>query len=68
MRSQPMVIRAVRLAVFGALVAGIALAAGGQAAPTMAAAESFPVLTASSSTSRKLRFGYRQKPVSPAAV
>src|SRR5690242_20027275 len=45
MRSQPMVIRAVRLAVFGALVAGIALAAGGQAAPTMAAAESFPVAT-----------------------
>jgi N-acetylmuramoyl-L-alanine amidase len=40
-----MVIRAVRLAVFGALVAGIALAAGGQAAPTMAAAESFPVAT-----------------------
>src|SRR5690348_11063483 len=43
MRSQPMVIRAVRLAVFGALIAGIALAAGSRAAPTAAA--SFPVAT-----------------------
>ena len=45
MRSQPMVIQAVRLAVFGALVAGIAWAAGARAAPTVAAAESFPVAT-----------------------
>jgi len=43
MRSQPMVIQAVRLAVFGALFAGIALAAGSRAAPTAAA--SFPVAT-----------------------
>ena len=31
MRSEPMVIQAVRLAFFGALIAGIALAAGGSA-------------------------------------
>src|ERR1041385_8823551 len=43
MRSQPMVIQAVRLAVFGALFAGIALAAGSRAGPTGAA--SFPVAT-----------------------
>ncbi len=43
MRSEPMVIQAVRLAFFGALIAGIGLAAGAQAAPV--AADSFPVAT-----------------------
>src|SRR5690242_5930761 len=41
MRSQPMVIRAVRLAVFGALIAGIGLAVGVRGAP--AGADSIPV-------------------------
>ena len=45
MRSQPMVIQAVRLAVFGILIAGIGLAAGAGAAPTKAAADSLPVAT-----------------------
>jgi N-acetylmuramoyl-L-alanine amidase len=45
MRSQPMVIQAVRLAVFGALIAGIGLAARAHAAPAAAAADSFPVAT-----------------------
>jgi N-acetylmuramoyl-L-alanine amidase len=40
MRSEPMVIQAVRLAFFGALIAGIALAAGASAP---ACADSFPV-------------------------
>ncbi|MGN6748103.1 MAG: N-acetylmuramoyl-L-alanine amidase [Xanthobacteraceae bacterium] len=43
MRSQPMVIQAVRLAVFGTLIAGIGLAAAPPAAP--AAADAFPVAT-----------------------
>ncbi|MGE5365920.1 MAG: N-acetylmuramoyl-L-alanine amidase [Betaproteobacteria bacterium] len=43
MRSEPMVIQAVRLAFFGALVAGIGLAAGALAAPV--SADSFPVAT-----------------------
>ncbi len=43
MRSEPMVIQAVRLAFFGALVAGIGLAAGALAAPVSAG--SFPVAT-----------------------
>lgn len=42
MRSEPMVIQAVRLAFFGALIAGIALAAGASAP---ASADSFPVAT-----------------------
>jgi N-acetylmuramoyl-L-alanine amidase len=41
MRSQPMVIQAVRLAFFGALIAGIGLAAGARAAPVFA--DSFPI-------------------------
>ena len=41
MRSEPMVIQAVRLAFFGALAAGIGLAAGALAAPV--SADSFPV-------------------------
>jgi N-acetylmuramoyl-L-alanine amidase len=41
MRSQPMVIQAVRLAFFGALIAGIGLAAGARAAPV--SADSFPI-------------------------
>ena len=43
MRSEPMVIQAVRLAFFGALIAGIGLAAGALAAPV--SADSFPVAT-----------------------
>src|SRR3974390_1530836 len=43
MRSEPMVIQAVRLAFFGALIAGIGLAAGALAAPV--SADSFPVVT-----------------------
>jgi N-acetylmuramoyl-L-alanine amidase len=43
MRSEPMVIQAVRLAFFGALIAGLGLAAGALAAP--ASADSFPVAT-----------------------
>jgi N-acetylmuramoyl-L-alanine amidase len=43
MRSEPMVIQAVRLAFFGALIAGIGLAAAALAAP--ASADSFPVAT-----------------------
>jgi len=43
MRSEPMVIQAVRLAFFGALAAGIGLAAGALAAPV--SADSFPVAT-----------------------
>src|SRR5215471_239260 len=43
MRSEPMVIQAVRLAFFGALIAGIGMAAGALAAP--ASADSFPVAT-----------------------
>ena len=43
MRSEPMVIQSVRLAFFGALIAGIGFAAGGQAAPVTA--DSFPVAT-----------------------
>src|SRR5690242_12607240 len=43
MRSQPMVIQAMRLAVFGTLIAGIGLAAGTGPAP--ANADSFPVAT-----------------------
>lgn len=42
MRSQPMVIQAMRLAVFGALIAGMGLAAG---AVTPVFADSFPVAT-----------------------
>jgi len=45
MRSEPMVIQAVRLAVFGALLAGIGLAAGALAAPAPVSADSFPVAT-----------------------
>jgi N-acetylmuramoyl-L-alanine amidase len=44
MRSEPMVIQAVRLAFFGAL-AGIGLAAGALAAPAPVSADSFPVAT-----------------------
>ncbi|MBO0718707.1 MAG: N-acetylmuramoyl-L-alanine amidase, partial [Rhizobiales bacterium] len=43
MRSGPMVIQAVRLAILGALIAGIGLAAGAVAAPV--SADSFPVAT-----------------------
>ena len=43
MRSEPMVIQSVRLAFFGALVAGIGFAASGLAAPV--AADTFPVAT-----------------------
>jgi N-acetylmuramoyl-L-alanine amidase len=43
MRSEPMVIQAMRLAFFGALVAGTGLAAGTLAAPV--SADSFPVAT-----------------------
>jgi N-acetylmuramoyl-L-alanine amidase len=43
MRSEPMVIQAVRLAFFGALIAGIGLAAGARAAPV--SADSFPIAT-----------------------
>jgi N-acetylmuramoyl-L-alanine amidase len=43
MRSEPMVIQAVRLAFFGALIAGIGLAAAALAAP--ASADSFPAAT-----------------------
>ena len=43
MRSEPMVIQAVRLAFFGALIARIGLAAGALAAP--ASTDSFPVAT-----------------------
>jgi N-acetylmuramoyl-L-alanine amidase len=43
MRSEPMVIQAVRLAFLGALIAGIGLAAGAVAAPV--SADSFPVVT-----------------------
>jgi N-acetylmuramoyl-L-alanine amidase len=43
MRSEPMVIQAMRLAFFGALVAGTGLAAGALAAPV--SADSFPVAT-----------------------
>jgi N-acetylmuramoyl-L-alanine amidase len=45
MRSEPMVIQAVRLAFFGALLAGIGLAAGALAAPAPVSADSFPVAT-----------------------
>lgn len=43
MRSEPMVVQAVRLAFFGALIAGIGLAAGAWAAPV--SADSFPIAT-----------------------
>jgi len=43
MRSQPMVIQAMRLTFFGALIAGIGLATGALAAPV--SADSFPVAT-----------------------
>src|SRR5215831_5863792 len=43
MRSQPMVIQAMRLAFFGALIAGIGLAASAPAAPV--SADSFPIAT-----------------------
>ena len=43
MRSEPMVIRAVRLVVFGALIAGIALAAAASAAPATGSGDSFPI-------------------------
>src|ERR1700746_3743305 len=43
MRSEPMVIQAMRLAFFGALVAGTGLAGGALAAPV--SADSFPVAT-----------------------
>src|SRR5690348_7196998 len=43
MRSEPMVIQAVRLAFFGALIAGIGLAAGAAGAPL--AADSLPIAT-----------------------
>jgi len=43
MRSQPMVIQAMRLAFFGALIAGIELAMGALAAPV--SPDSFPVVT-----------------------
>jgi N-acetylmuramoyl-L-alanine amidase len=43
MRSEPMVIQAVRLAFLGALIAGIGLAAGAVAAPV--SADSFPAVT-----------------------
>jgi N-acetylmuramoyl-L-alanine amidase len=43
MRSEPMVIQAVRLAFFGALIAGIGLAAGARAASV--SADSFPAAT-----------------------
>jgi N-acetylmuramoyl-L-alanine amidase len=43
MRSEPMIIQAVRLAFFGALIAGIGLAAGARAAPV--SADSFPIAT-----------------------
>ncbi|MFZ1149567.1 MAG: N-acetylmuramoyl-L-alanine amidase [Xanthobacteraceae bacterium] len=45
MRSEPMVIQAVRLAFFGALFAGIGLAAGALGAPAPVSADSFPVAT-----------------------
>src|SRR5690349_10229450 len=45
MRSVPMVIRAVRLVFFGALIAGIGLAAGASAAPAASSADSFPIAT-----------------------
>src|SRR5690348_18454434 len=43
MRSEPMVIQAVRLAFFGALIAGMGLAAGAAGAPV--AADSLPIAT-----------------------
>ena len=45
MRSEPMVIQAVHLAFFGALIAGIGLAASAPAAPAPVSANSFPVAT-----------------------
>jgi N-acetylmuramoyl-L-alanine amidase len=45
MRSEPMVVQAVRLAFFGALIAGIGLAAGARAAPATVSADSFPIAT-----------------------
>ena len=98
MRSQPMVIQAMRLTFFGALIAGIGLATGALAAPV--SADSFPVATdarlggdetqtrfvvdlsrkidlhvftlpihtASSSTSRRSRFGCCRKPARAVAA
>ena len=43
MRSEPMVIQAMRLAFVGALIAGIGLAAGARAAPATSSADSFPI-------------------------
>ena len=43
MRSEPMVIRARRLAFLGALLAGLGLAAGARAAPATSSADSFPI-------------------------
>lgn len=45
MRSKPMVIQAVRLAFFGALIAGIGLAASAPAAPVTISADGFAIAT-----------------------
>ena len=45
MRSEPMVFQTVRLALFAAVIAGIAMAPGARAAPATVAADSFPVAT-----------------------
>ena len=45
MRSEPMVFQTVRLALFAAAIAGIAMAPGARAAPATVAADSFPVAT-----------------------
>ena len=45
MRSEPMVFQIVRLALFAAAIAGIAMAPGARAAPATVAADSFPVST-----------------------
>src|SRR5262252_4952666 len=45
MRSEPMVFQIVRLALFAAAIAGIAMAPGARAAPATVAADSFPVAT-----------------------
>ena len=45
MRSEPMVIQAMRLAFFGALIAGIGVAGGAAAAPATISAEAFPIAT-----------------------
>jgi N-acetylmuramoyl-L-alanine amidase len=45
MRSKPMVIQAVRLAFFGALIAGIGLAASAPAAPVTVSADGFAIAT-----------------------